>query len=289
MKVNSSKVVAKLNADTVDGKHAEDFYAAGSKVADSSHADQADSAANAQNASDSELLDGRDSSEFASYKRTVVVSPVGSATQNGSALLAALNGITDASATNPYLLYIEAGTYDLDIGWLQMTPYVHIEGAGEDNTIITSAVGRCAGTVHGANNAELRLLTVRNTSTNTAKNDCGVGISNNSASPRLTQVTVESTGGGDNYAVDIVSSSNPTMTNVTATASGGSMNIGMYNDLSSPTIRNSRISGTNDSLWQTGGTIKVAVTQLVGGVSRMGGTLQCFNNYNENMQPVTCP
>jgi hypothetical protein len=42
MEVNSDKVVANLAADKLDGKSDTDFYAAGSKVADSSHADQAD-------------------------------------------------------------------------------------------------------------------------------------------------------------------------------------------------------------------------------------------------------
>ncbi len=258
----------------------------------------------------SDKLDGRDSSSFASYKRTVVVSPVGSDTQNGSALINALNGITDASASKPYLLDIEPGTYDLGNGSLQMKQHVDIEGAGELQTVITSTVGGCStGTVVGANNAELRLLTVRNTSTG----NCGLGISNNSASPRLTQVTVESTGGGGvNYAV-FNEASSPTMTNVTATASGGTFDnivvlninssnammtnvtatasLGVFNENSSATIRNSRLSGSDASLRQSGNsTSKVAGTQLVGRVDRGStGTLQCFNNYNENLQPVTCP
>ena len=72
MKVNSRAKVDNLNADTVDGKSDTDFYAAGSKVADSSHADQADNATsadtatNAQNAANANNLDGKDSSEFVS-------------------------------------------------------------------------------------------------------------------------------------------------------------------------------------------------------------------------------
>ena len=62
MKVNSQKLVTNLNADKLDGKSDTDFYAAGSKVADSSHADQADSATNAQNAN---TLEGKTASEFA--------------------------------------------------------------------------------------------------------------------------------------------------------------------------------------------------------------------------------
>lgn len=70
MKVNSNKVVTNLNADQLDGKSDTDFYAAGSKVADSSHADQADSATsaqsatNAQNAANADKLDNLDSRAF---------------------------------------------------------------------------------------------------------------------------------------------------------------------------------------------------------------------------------
>src|SRR3712207_3396676 len=58
MKVNSAARVALLNADKVDGKDATAFYAAGSKVSDSSHADRADSATSA---GDANTLDGKDS------------------------------------------------------------------------------------------------------------------------------------------------------------------------------------------------------------------------------------
>jgi hypothetical protein len=111
MKVNSGARVALLNADRVDGKDATAFYAAGSKVADSN------------------LLDGKSATDFAAAcKRTVVVSPTGTDTENGQALLNALNGITDASATKKYLIYIEPGTYDLGSGTLQMKQHVRHTG-----------------------------------------------------------------------------------------------------------------------------------------------------------------
>jgi hypothetical protein len=65
MKVNSTARVANLNADLLDGKSEADFYAAGSKVADSSHADNADSATTATNAGDADQLDGKSSEQFA--------------------------------------------------------------------------------------------------------------------------------------------------------------------------------------------------------------------------------
>ena len=41
--------------------------------------------------------------------------------------------------TNPYLLRIEPGVYDLITDTLQMKSYVDIEGSGENVTILTAA------------------------------------------------------------------------------------------------------------------------------------------------------
>ncbi len=283
-----------------------------------------------QKATDSEKLDGKDSTDFAAaYKRTVVVSPVGTDTENGTALLAALTNITDASPTKKYLLYIEPGTYDLGSGSLQMKEHVDIQGAGELNTLITGTVtelNRCGGTspaatVIGANNAEMRFLTVRNTGA-ASERGCAIAIRNTDASPRLSHMRVEATGTTDavdsfnkglrnsssgssplltdvrvmasgapaNIAVDNNGTSSPTMINVTATASGGAPSVGVYNAIASPTIIHSKLSGTTNSLLHQGLTTgKVALTQLVGPVRRNSGTLQCFNNYDQNMAAVTCP
>jgi hypothetical protein len=37
-----------------------------------------------------------------------------------------------------------------------------------------------------------------------------------------------------------------------------------------------------------GGSAKIAVSQLVGGIQAGGNSLQCFDNYDENMAPVNC-
>ena len=306
-----------LNADELDGRSEADFYAAGSKVADSEHADQADSATDAQNASDADTVDGKHASEFAAaYERTVVVSPVGTDAENGTALLNALTSIEDASASKPYLIYIEPATYNLGNSSLNMKPFVDIEGSGELNTVITSVVGNtnCSGTVNGSNNAEMRFLAVRNTG-----GSCSSAISNTSASPRLTHVSAEATGGGVNMAVFNTNNSSPIMTSVTATASGGLANNGVFNinnssptmtevtadaaigvsnsSGSSPTIRQSRLSGDPPPFGSpltvdgAGTSAKVALTQLSASPTVLGGgaSLQCFNNYNENMAAVNCP
>jgi hypothetical protein len=244
-------------------------------------------------------LDGMNSSAFAAYKRTVIVSPVGTNAQNGQALLDALASITDASASKPYLLYIEPETYDLGNRALQMKPYVDIEGSGELNTTIVSSVSQDAngldhGTVQGADNSEMRFLTVQNTSTPTGAN-IRIAVLNNDASPRLTHMSAEATGGGNgsiNIGVSIEGDSATTMSDVTATASGPGRNAGVQTIAGSTTIKHSKLSatgtGTNVALQQFGGTsTKVALSQLVGGVQG-DNTLQCFDNYDENLAPVNC-
>ena len=74
----------------------------------------------------------------------------------------ALNDITDASASNPYLLKIEPGIYDLYEDSLVMKPFVDVEGSGEGVTIILANGNDTLdrGTVVGASNVEIRSLTI---------------------------------------------------------------------------------------------------------------------------------
>jgi hypothetical protein len=309
MKVNSSTKVALLNADEVDGLSSEELR--GQQGPPGPQGEQGPPGEQGEQGPPGEPR----------YTRTVVVSPQDGATptENGDALLDALDGITGATAENPRLLLIEPGTYDLGNGSLSMKPFVDVEGSGELNTVITSSatLGSCfphPGTVNGASNAEIRFLTVRNT----GAGPCSSAISNNSASPRLTHLAAEVTGGGSHHAVFNASNSSPTMTDVTATASGGTFSYGVFNSGSSPTmtdvtatasggssanygvwdqtgssptIKQSKLSGTSNSLWHDpafgGGTAKVALSQLVEPVG--GSSFQCFNNYNENMAAVACP
>ena len=71
----------------------------------------------------------------------------------------------------------------------------------------------------------------------------------------------------------------PAMTNVTAT--GGDSNYGVYNNSSSPTIRNSSITGTTNSIFNIGtdpsSSAQVADTALGGSVT--GGEFTCVGVY----------
>jgi len=176
--------------------------------------------------------------------RTVTVSPVGTATENGTALRNALNGLTDASCDKPYLLRIEPAQYDVGTMPLVMKECVGIEGGGELVTEIRGAGAATtnSGTIVGAPNTEVRRLTVRNTGGNTA----AVAIFANAASLKLTHITALAAGAtGQNYAIYYKSTNVADLGNVTAEATGGSVARGIYNQSSSPFMTDVRASAVN--------------------------------------------
>ena len=165
-----------------------------------------------------------------SYQNLVIVAKSGG---NFTTITDALNSITEAAADNHYLIYVAPGTY---IEQVTMKQYVDIEGAGELATKITSLSrdSENTGTLVGANDAELRFLTVENT----GGKAYAVAIFIPAASLRLTKVSA-SASGGVNYNYGVYSrSSLPTMTNVSASASGGMNSYGVYNWVSSSTMTN---------------------------------------------------
>jgi hypothetical protein len=183
----------------------------------------------------------------------VIVSPKpGDSVQaNGTALLNNLEDIP-GGASHPYLIKLGPGIYDIGINSLQMKEYVDIEGAGENTTVISGNIDSYdLGVVQGANHAEIRFLTIQNTGGGTNAN--ATAISNNGASPKITNVTASASGGtGGNHSIYNNSYSLPVLTNVTASALGGndSINRGVHNvDHSSPTMTNvtASASGGNNS------------------------------------------
>ena len=194
-----------------------------------------------------DTLDGLQASAFQQhYANAIVVAKSGG---DYTTISAALASITDNSATNRYLIWVAPGTYTEQV---TMKQYVDIEGAGELATKITNTGNGSGytGTVVGANNAELRFLTVENTGGGSVY---ATAISNSSASPRFTHITATASGGSNNVGVYNTSASSPTMTNVTVTASGGSSNVGVYNtSASSPTMTNVTVTASGGSLINTG-------------------------------------
>jgi pectin methylesterase-like acyl-CoA thioesterase len=73
---------------------------------------------------------------------------------------AAIDSITGAAADSPYLVWVAPGVYSETV---TMKPYVHLQGAGQEATVITSTVSGSAlppqATLKLASDASLRDLT----------------------------------------------------------------------------------------------------------------------------------
>jgi len=98
--------------------------------------------------------------------QTVYVHPVpGNQAASGTALLNAMNGITNASATKRYVVKLEPGIYDLGSTMLTQKPYVDLEGSGQQATVIQGLGNEDfnfeTAVVKGASSAEIRDLQIK--------------------------------------------------------------------------------------------------------------------------------
>jgi len=214
------------------------------------------------------------------------------------------------SASNRCLLKIMPGIYIVTPSSLQMQSYVDIEGSGENITVIAGSLSSAsAGIVNGANNAEIRFLTVENTGTGTDVN----AIYNAGVSPDITEVTAVVSGGYFGRGIYNLSS-NAVMNNIKITVSGADWAFGMENSSSTLTIRNgiidvsgltegdgiysygtgsveimnSKVKGSDASI-STGARTFVANTILDGMVGAPPSTITCAGAYNANYIEVVCP
>lgn len=134
---------------------------------------------------------------FAQPSRVEVVSATaGNPLRSGAALLRALAGIRSPSATEPALLKIEPGIYDLGTSTLAMRSFVDIEGSGQGVTVITTEANY---TIFASSDAELRELTVSNRTTTPQSSNgfdprwATIQVEPGNAA-RLTDITVNSEG-----------------------------------------------------------------------------------------------
>lgn len=216
------------------------------------------------------------SAEGSPYANVVVVAQSGG---DFSSVQAALNVITDASASNPYLIYVAPGLYEEQIF---MRPYVDIEGAGEGITVIrftgsntSPSTDGSSATVLGADNASLRFLSVQSDGTGQSN---ATAIYNDGASPRLLHVTATASGAtGSNAGVYNVTGS-PTMIHVTASAVGGSP-WGVYN-LNNSTPRMENVTATASG---GDGTFTIAVHNDGGSPIMKGVTAIASDGANINV------
>src|SRR3989337_2868925 len=216
------------------------------------------------------------------------------------------------SATNPCLLKIMPGVYNIGANSLQMQSYVDIEGSGEDVTKITGNAGTIyTAVVNGASNAEIRFLTVENTGaaneicaiynvnpsakiTNVtvittggaASNSCGVW---NDASVTMTNVTVSATG-GINTNRGVVNQATVIMTNVIITATGGGFqNIGVLNSFSTVTMTNATVNVSGSGAIEYIGVLNMGtsnVTIMNSTITATGGVSKGVSN-NASFATIT--
>jgi hypothetical protein len=205
------------------------------------------------------------------------------------------------SETNPCLLKILPGIYDISTNTLKMKPYVDIEGSGENVTKIRgngSGYDTYSIVIEGAKHSELRSLTVEHT----GSEDYSIAVVG-FPSQKLSDITAISSEGVDkNYgvycAVEVFffseniqqpySSPPLKISNATVIASGGNESVGVENG--PVIIEQSSITGTTYSIHSLN-KASIVSTQING---LMGGSLElitCAGVYDEdfNFYANTCP
>jgi len=183
------------------------------------------------------------------YARTYVVGPVGTATENGTALLNAVAAITPpTSQEEAVLVMIEPGVYDLGTNYLSFTSWMTIEGGGVNATFISSAFCGEGGTIYADGTTSgigLRRLSAENTCSSYGEfasalfsmgdgaviervrlsaigsDTYNFGARVGGQDVRVYQADVKAEGGGGNYGVQSTAES-AIFSHLTAEAIGGS-------------------------------------------------------------------
>jgi hypothetical protein len=149
------------------------------------------------------------------YGKVAIVAQSGGDYPNPyAAMLDSDNWCGIASETNPCLVKIMPGVYDVGGNSVQMKNYIDIEGSGENTTKIKGNISaNDSGVVRGANFAELRFITVENTG---GGGYDAIAMYNYQNSPKITNATlIARNGGRHSTALYITSWSVPILTNVT--------------------------------------------------------------------------
>ncbi len=155
------------------------------------------------------------------YARTLVVAASGG---DFISVQAAVNSITDASATNPYLVWIAPGVYAETV---TLKPYVHLQGAGRDVTVLQGNITDDDGsptdkaTLILDNNTSVRDLSVNNSGSE-GQTRVGILVPMGKSNVRVVDVNVSS-GGTARSSFALWIAGRATLENVTATASGGTV------------------------------------------------------------------
>ncbi len=175
------------------------------------------------------------------YNNVIIVAPSGG---DFTSPVDAMNSISDASESNPYLVKIMPGVYNVGSSSVQMKPYVDIEGSGENATkIIGNSGDSSSGVIICATNAEIRLLTIENSGSGNYSQAIYI---NNVSNVKLSNVTVTSSTAVIKSTGIYNRQSSPLLTNVTIISSGPSTYVtGITDDSGSPVLKNVSINVSN--------------------------------------------
>jgi hypothetical protein len=177
------------------------------------------------------------------YSNVAIVAPSGGDYDNPATAMSNYSSWCGTpSDTNPCLLKIMPGVYDIGTSSVVMQPYIDIEGSGENVTFI-KGIAAGFGLLYTKQNAEIRFCTINKTGGSTA-------IYNGSNGANITNVTViSSSGSTDNFGIFNFYHSKLTMTNVKVTIScGGTYCYGIHNENVASIIM------TNSTVDASGGT-----------------------------------
>ncbi len=108
------------------------------------------------------------------YARTTVVENSGTAIANGTALLAAIAAIPTPSATAPYTIELEAGSYDVGATTVELSAYVTLHGVGANSTFL---VGTGTPVLLTRGNTTVSDLSVESSTTSSNEETVQLGIS----------------------------------------------------------------------------------------------------------------
>jgi hypothetical protein len=199
-------------------------------------------------AGDGLVLDGTEfSAQGSSYANVVIVAQSGG---DYTSVQAAIDSITDAVADNAYLVWVAPGVYSETV---TMKPYVHLQGAGQEATVITSTVSGSfppsRATLVLARDTSLRDLTVSNGGTGSQK--VALLATAGTTQTLVADVTARALRGGtDNYAIYLTGSgTGVTLQHVTGLAeNGSSSNYGLFNYVgAAATLRGGSFTGRGGS------------------------------------------
>ena len=193
------------------------------RVAAAPYAMQAEEAANA------DTVDGLHASELADYENVVIVAKSGG---DYTSVQVAMDSIADAAADNAYLVWVAPGVYSETV---TMKPHVHLQGAGQEATVITSTASSgdyppTQGTLVLTRSASLRDLTVVNGGAGTA--NAALLATAGTTRTLAADVTARAQGGDTyNYAIFLTGiDTGIILQDVTALGENGSnYNYGLFN------------------------------------------------------------